>query len=176
MQKEFGLFAEMNLQSTAEIFGGKICASLDRQHPRDLFDIHYLLQNYDFHEEIKHGFIVGLLSHPKPIHEMLKPNLHDQRETFDNQFSGMTLRRFSYQDFEYTRLELLRIIGQIFNEKDKKFFLSFKSGIPKWELINIENLSNLPATMWKLLNVQKLAQQNPKKHTQQIQKLKEIFN
>lgn len=34
VQKEFNLFAEMNIISNAEIFEGKVCAALDRQHPR----------------------------------------------------------------------------------------------------------------------------------------------
>ncbi|MEI7668611.1 MAG: nucleotidyl transferase AbiEii/AbiGii toxin family protein, partial [Pseudomonadota bacterium] len=42
VRKEFDKFAAMWVISNAEIFGGKICAALDRQHPRDLFDIHQL--------------------------------------------------------------------------------------------------------------------------------------
>lgn len=57
VQNEFKKFAAIKVVSHAELYGGKICAALDRQHPRDLFDIHYLLQNEGFSDEIKQGFI-----------------------------------------------------------------------------------------------------------------------
>ena len=54
-RKEFGKFAAMQVVSDAEIFGGKICAALDRQHPdwslskikrlQDLPAIKWKLQN-----------------------------------------------------------------------------------------------------------------------------------
>lgn len=42
VESKYG-FATIKVISTAELYGGKICAALDRQHPRDLFDIKYLL-------------------------------------------------------------------------------------------------------------------------------------
>jgi predicted nucleotidyltransferase component of viral defense system len=175
VQKEFNLFAEMNIVSNAEIFGGKICAALDRQHPRDLFDINYLLENSGINKEIKQGFIAALLSHPRSIHEMLRPNFHDQQEVFYNQFYGMTTTKFSYFDFEFTRRNLLETVHNMLNEQDKNFLLSFKSAIPKWDLTDIKGLSELPAIKWKLLNIQKLAQENPKRHADFVQKLKDCF-
>lgn len=39
VQEEFGKFAAINVVSLAELYGGKICAAIDRQHPRDIFDV-----------------------------------------------------------------------------------------------------------------------------------------
>ncbi len=39
VQDEFGKFAAINVVSFAELYGGKICAAVDRQHPRDIFDV-----------------------------------------------------------------------------------------------------------------------------------------
>jgi len=39
----------------AQLFGGKLCAALDRQHPRDLFDVKHFLENEGFNFEIKRG-------------------------------------------------------------------------------------------------------------------------
>ena len=89
-QNEFNKFTEITVVSNAELFGGKICAALDRQHPRDLFDIHQLFSNGGITEEIKEGFIASLLSHPKSINEVLQPTIHNQKKAFDNQFQGMT--------------------------------------------------------------------------------------
>lgn len=43
----------------AQLYGGKLCAALDRQHPGDLFAVKLLLENEGFTGEIKQGFIVG---------------------------------------------------------------------------------------------------------------------
>jgi len=44
---------ELSLQSRTlspyDLYAGKICAALDRQHPRDLFDVHLLLKNEGLH-------------------------------------------------------------------------------------------------------------------------------
>lgn len=109
-QDEFGKFAQAQIVSDAELFGGKICAVLDRQHPRDLFDIHQLFAHQGISGDVWLGFLAALLSHTRPIHELIRPNLHDQRNVFDVQFAGMTLQPFAYEDFEAVRE---RLIGEI---------------------------------------------------------------
>jgi predicted nucleotidyltransferase component of viral defense system len=44
VEEMFG-FAEMQVVSFADLYAGKIVAALDRQHPRDLFDVKHLLTN-----------------------------------------------------------------------------------------------------------------------------------
>lgn len=61
VQEEFG-FAAINVVSKGELYGGKICAALDRQHPRDLFDIQVLLNEEGLTEVIRLGFIACLLT------------------------------------------------------------------------------------------------------------------
>ena len=41
---------------------------------------------------------------------------------------------------------------------------SFKAGSPAWEKIAIPGLQTLPAVRWKLENVSRLKQKNPRKH------------
>lgn len=41
-QEAFDTFVEVDMMTLGQLFGGKICAALDRQHPRDLFDVKYL--------------------------------------------------------------------------------------------------------------------------------------
>ena len=106
VQSEFESFVEMPVLSKGELYGGKICAALDRQHPRDLFDIRTMLDSEGLSEEIKHGFIAALLSHPRPISEVLFPTLKDQRRTIETRFAGMAFEPFSYEDFESTRSRL----------------------------------------------------------------------
>ena len=173
VEDEFGRFVSTTVISHAELFGGKICAALDRQHPRDLFDIHHMLENEGLTDEIRMGFIASLLSHGRPIHEMIRPNFQDQRQAFEAQFAGMSFTPFSYADFEATRERLVKEINSAWTENDRAFLLSFKRGEPDWSLFPLESLQRLPAVQWKLQNIQKLMKQNPDKHAEQLMALEE---
>ncbi|MCF8332267.1 MAG: nucleotidyl transferase AbiEii/AbiGii toxin family protein [Bacteroidales bacterium] len=155
VQEEFDKFAAINVVSFAELYGGKICAAVDRQHPRDLFDVKLLLENEGSDGNIWDGFKVGLISHYKPINELLTPILKDQKSAFENQFAGMTTVNFSYEDYEKTRSLLIETIHKQLSEKDKMFLLSFETGEPQWDLFPIPVLKNLPAIKWKQLNNKK---------------------
>jgi len=176
VQDEFDKFAAINVVSMAELYGGKICAAVDRQHPRDVFDVKLLLENEGFTDEIWEGFKIGLISHYKPISELLSPILKDQESAFDNQFAGMTTVEFSYDDYELTRTLLIKVIGERLTDEDKRFLLSFESGEPDWKLFPIPVLKDLPAIQWKLLNINKLKKVNAKKHSQMVAHLKEVLD
>ncbi len=172
VQDEFDKFAAINVVSFAELYGGKICAAIDRQHPRDVFDIKLLLENEGLTDEIWEGVKIGMISHYKPINELLSPILKDQKSAFDNQFSGMTSIEFTYEDYETTRTTLIESIQKRLTDDEKKFFLSFEKGEPDWKLFPQTVLKDLPAIKWKLLNIQKLKTANPKKHEQMVNDLK----
>jgi predicted nucleotidyltransferase component of viral defense system len=171
VQDEFGKFAAINVVSHAELFGGKICAALDRQHPRDLFDVNLLFEKEGFTEDIKLGLMAALFSHYKPIHELINPLLKDQKSAFDSQFSGMTNIPFLYEDYVTTRSELIKKLNKLFTENDKKLILSFERGNPDWSLFPIPIIKDLPAVNCKLLNIHKLINENPDKHTSIFNKL-----
>lgn len=173
--ERFDVFSEMRLMSVGEIMGGKICAALDRQHPRDLFDIQNLFLRGGITEEIKEGFIAALLSNNRPIFETLSPRLNDQRKAFANQFNGMTAQAFSYSDFELVREKLFNKILTILTDRDKRLLLSIKAGEPDWSLSNIEKLKELPAVRWKLQNILKLQKENPSAHRKALQKLEAVL-
>ena len=176
VQDEFGKFAAINVVSHAELFGGKICAALDRQHPRDLFDVKLLLENEGYSPDIKIGFMVALLSHMRSMSEILQPHLLDQQSAFEKQFAGMSLIPFTYADYETTRTQLIHTINSSWTETDKNFLLSFKKGAPDWELLPIPVLKDLPAIKWKLENINKLIRDNPTKHAELLDKLKKVIH
>ncbi len=82
-QREFNAYAKINCLSNADIYGGKLCAALDRQHPRDLYDVMILLNNEGITDKIRKAFIVYLASHSRPMNELLSPNLKDISEIFE---------------------------------------------------------------------------------------------
>ena len=171
-QEQFDAFVEIDMVPFAQLFGGKICAALDRQHPRDLFDIKYLLETEGFSEELRRGFVYCLLGSERPIFELLSPHRLDQREALTNQFDGMTDISFSYEDYESTREDLIRVVNQSLTNEDKKFLVSFKSLEPDWSIYPYEQY---PSIRWKLLNLQKLKDNNPKKYAEQVGRLENFL-
>ena len=175
VQERFKKFAAIQVVSDAELYGGKICAALDRQHPRDLFDVYLLFQESGYNEDVKNGFIQALVSHMRTMNEVLEPHLLDQRSAFERQFQGMTDTAFTYEDFEATRENLINIVNSSLSEKDRSFLLTFKRGNPDWDLFPVAGLKDMPAVQWKLMNIQNLRRSNPDKHTELIHKLESLL-
>jgi len=171
-QEEFDAFCVMPIVPLGQLYGGKICAALDRQHPRDLFDIKLLLDNEGLSEQIKRGFIFCLLCSTRPMHELLQPNLIDQRTTFEQQFEGMSTIDFSYDDFESTRNILTQEIAKSLNKKDKEFLLGFNNLEPDWSEYGFQDF---PSVKWKLINLEKLKRENPDKFELQLTKLSNVL-
>lgn len=169
-QDAFEAFCVMPIVPVGQLYGGKICAALDRQHPRDLFDVKYILENEGFTQDIKIGFIFCLLASDRPIHEVIRPNLQDQRLAMTNKFEGMSEEPFSYEEFEQTRERLIETIHASLTDEDKAFLLSVKNVEPDWGIYDFERF---PAVQWKLQNLQKLKQSNTHKHQEQYEALRE---
>jgi len=158
-----------NTLSVADLYGGKLVAALDRQHPRDLFDTKLLFESVGITDEIRKAFIVYLASHARPIHEVIIPTLLDKEDEFEQEFIGMTEIPFSYQDFTDTRDKLIKILNDNMTDDERNFLVSIQQGTPAWRLLGIPNLDQLPALKWKVLNVNKM--DNAKK-TQATEDLK----
>ena len=169
-QNDYDAFCAIQVVPIGQLYGGKICAALDRQHPRDLFDIKFLLENEGFSEDIKQGFLFCLLCIDRPINEVIRPNFQDQRLAMANQFEGMSAEIFSYEDFEITREKLVQIIHANLTQVDKNFLLSVKNLTPDWSVYDFEKF---PAVQWKMRNLQILKDKNSQKHREQYDALKE---
>jgi hypothetical protein len=169
----FGMFTSITTLSIADVYGGKICAALDRQHPRDLFDVKLLLENEGITEDIRKAFIIYLISHDRPISEVIRPNLKDFKQAYENEFVEMTNLPVSYEELMHTRQLLIEEINKSLTEQDKLFILSIKEGQPKWELIGIPGVEQLPAIRWKLMNINKM---DKNKHRAALDTLKAKLN
>jgi len=125
--------------------------------------------------ECREGLIFCLLGSDRPIHESFAPRLIDQREAMANQFEGMTEIPFTYEEFEATRSKLIADVNHLMSEADKRFLVSFESGKPQWDGYEFEYLKDYPSVKWKLINIAKLAKQNPRKLEEEARKLASIF-
>ena len=168
----FELSMEIRTLSTGDLYGGKTCAALDRQHPRDLFDIRVLLSNEGFPKQVRKAFIVYLISHDRPIFEVLNPNLTDIRPIFEKEFRGMVTEPVTCEQLAETRQELIERISAELTVEEKQFIVSVKEGRPQWELLGLEGVENLPAVRWKLLNIAKI---DPDKHRKAVRTLRDYL-
>jgi predicted nucleotidyltransferase component of viral defense system len=172
-QTEFGMYCKARIVPLEQLYGGKIAAALSRQHPRDLFDYNYM--DTDKIVDLKRGYMFALLGSDKPFIESLSPNVINQHEALENQFRGMTDVPFTYENYERTREQLIKFVNEMLNEEDKTFLISFEEGSPQWESSAYNDFMEFPSVQWKLQNVNKLKIQNPAKHRQEVNRLKDYF-
>ena len=155
VETEYG-FAEVQTVSFADLYAGKIVAALDRQHPRDLFDVRDLLANEGISEELRRAFLIYVLSHPRPMSEILAPRRKPLAEEFARGFEGMTTEPVPMADLEEAREAIIAgMIGDM-PEEHRRFLVSVKQGAPDWSLLGIPDAKALPAIQWKLQNLAKL--------------------
>lgn len=174
VEREFG-YAEIQVASLPDLYAGKIAAALDRQHPRDLFDVKFLLENEGFTEDLRKTFLVFLISHQRPMAELLAPHRKNIREVYEAEFAQMAEVDIPVEALEATREQLIEIINTDMTTDERKFLLSFKERNPQWELLglpNMEEVGQLPSVQWKLFNLSKM---DEKKHNQAVEKLKEVL-
>lgn len=155
VQAEFG-YAQMQLLSFEDLYAGKICAALDRQHPRDLYDVKFLLENEGISEKLKDAFIVYLLGHPRPMSEVIKPRLKDIEAIYHSEFKGMTIDEVSLASLLETRNEMITKLHSALTEKDKQFLLAVKRGDADWGSFVLPKVQYLPAIQWKLHNLNQM--------------------
>lgn len=152
VEEAFG-FAEMRIVSFADLYGGKIVAALDRQHPRDLFDIHDLLANEGIDDDLRRAFIVYMLSHNRPMAEVLAPTRKEISEEFLRGFEGMTEGPVALDELIATREALIADIVGKMPDAHRHFLVSFKRGEPDWDLLGLPSIADLPAVKWRLQNL-----------------------
>lgn len=172
VQDRFG-YAEMNLVSFDDLYAGKIAAALDRQHPRDIFDIRYLLANEGVSDRLFTTFLVYLISHNRPPQELLSPHLLDIERPYHGEFAGMTVEAISLGDLQAARSDLIAQVAQRARLQPASDFLRcFYALEPDWKLLDLTtDVSALPAVRWKMKNLDALRQRHPEKFAEQAARL-----
>ncbi|PWC21133.1 hypothetical protein DDT52_06235 [Brenneria roseae subsp. roseae] len=176
VEMEYG-FTTINVVSLADLYGGKICAALDRQHPRDLFDVLNMLKKPSLTREIFDGFLCYLAGHPRPIAELLAPNWDTARiaTLYQQEFSGMTQQETSLESLLSVTTLLPQALKSHFTAQDRQFLLSYKQNNPDWSLYRYPDIQYLPAIRWKQRNLAVLNAKNPAKYAAAVSKLERIL-
>ncbi len=166
VEEEYG-FAEVPIVAFEDLFGGKIHAALDRQHPRDLYDIKLLYENEGVTDALFRTFLVYAASSPRPLHELLRPTPKPLEDAYPREFEGMTRVPVPLEALVEARARLVADLAARFGAPIDAFLFGLHDGAPDFELIGLPQAAALPAVRWKLLNLQRLAKENPEKHAEQ---------
>ena len=166
---------ELPVVSLEDLYGGKLVAAMDRQHPRDLFDVMELFRHEGITPGIRRSFVVYLASHNRPIHEVLAPTLRDISGEFDATFRGMTAEPIELKALLSTRERMIAELHAGLDADERAFLLSLARNEPSWTLLGIEHLEQLPGIRWKLANLDRLATANPKKFKAQAVALEALL-
>jgi hypothetical protein len=161
--------------ATAELYGSKLVAAMDRQHPRDIFDVMHMLDHFGWLPSFIDCFVVYLAGHNRPVHEVLFPKTKPLEPTFTNGFAGMTRDAIELDLLAQVQARLLRELPQQLTPAHRDFLLSLVQGQPAWELMPMQHLRELPAIKWKLMNLAKLRKSDAKQFAAQHQLLAERF-
>ena len=168
VEEQFG-FAEMRVVSFADLYAGKIVAALDRQHPRDLFDVRDLLANEGISDDLRRAFIAYLISHDRPIWEVLNTRRKEITVEFSENFEGMTTEPVALDALLAAREALVAAMVGDMPESHRNFLLGFKRGTPDWSLLELPEAVGLPAVRWKQLNLDKLPKADRARMVRQLE-------
>jgi hypothetical protein len=156
VEAAFG-FAEARLLSFADLYAGKIVAALDRQHPRDLYDIDLLLHGEGISDELRLAFLVYLISHNRPMAEILAPRRKSIAAEYAGGFQGMTEEPVTLARLEAAREELIATMVGNMPWEHRRFLLAFEAGQPSWNELRLADASKLPAVRWRIQNLERLS-------------------
>lgn len=155
-----------------ELYGGKIVAALDRQHPRDFFDVREMLLCEHLDNGVMDCFVCYLSGHNRPVHEVLFSRDKDITSAYEQAFVGMTSEPVPLGELEDARRSLRKQVLKGLKDHHKHFLLGLVRLEPDWSLMPFGHLQELPALKWKMQNLAKLRRSNPKKFELQSTELK----
>jgi hypothetical protein len=158
-----------------ELYGGKLVAALDRQHPRDFFDVREMFFGGHFDPGVVDCFICYLAGHNRTVHDVLFSTDKNFSAIYEEQFVGMTARPVSISELEQARADLRAALDRHLQDRHKQFLLGLVRLEPEWDLMPFAHLRELPALKWKLLNLEQLRHRNPKRFKLQSTELARRF-
>ena len=145
---------ELPVLATAELYGSKLVAALDRQHPRDLYDVWQMFSSDGLSDATVECFVTYLAGHNRPMHEVLFGNDKDITDEYRNTFVGMTTEPINLDTLLESRARLRAELPQWLTDKQRQFLKGLARAQPDWTLLQCPHAAELPALRWKLKNLQ----------------------
>lgn len=174
-QDAFFTDIEIPILHPDELYGSKLVAAMDRQHPRDIFDVLKLYEVGGLTDGIVDCFVCYLAGHNRPVHEVLFANEIDISPAYANEFEGMTRQPVPLESLLATRCRLFAELPSRLSDNQRSFLMGLVAAKPDWSLMSCEHLAGMPAVRWKLANLTRLSRANPAKFVQQSCELAQRF-
>lgn len=171
-QNTFFTDIELPILHPEELYGSKLVAAMDRQHPRDLFDVLGLYARDGLTQGIVECFVCYLAGHNRPVHEVLFANQIDIARSYANEFVGMTREPLALDGLLQVRNRLFTEFPSALTANHREFLLGLVRCEPDWSLMACPHLRDMPAIRWKLANLQRLREVNPAKFSEQQSELR----
>ena len=173
----FSMTVDAPVLAEAELYGSKIVAVLDRQHPRDLFDVLKFYEQGDLTPDILEAVVIYLAGHNRPTHEVLFGTDKDISTSYANSFVGMTFEESpSLEMLVDVRARLRADITQRLTEKHRDFLIGLAEANPDWSLLDCEHAESLPGLRWKLINLKKFQENRPSDFAKQAEALRTLLD
>lgn len=166
--------AELELPTLTpdELYGSKLVAAMDRQHPRDLFDVWHLYQSGGLTSGMVECFVTYLAGHNRPTHEVLFCNEKDIAGEYRNGFVGMTTGEpVALETLLETRARIRSDLPKMLTDKQRQFLVGLANAEPDWDLLKCPHAAELPALRWKLSNLQTFRKSRPADFQKQAKEL-----
>ena len=157
----FSVALELPVLAPAELYGSKLVAAMDRQHPRDLFDVLKMFESVGLSDAAVECFVTYLAGHNRPTHEVLFGNEKDIAREYHQHFVGMTTEPVSLDALLEARARLREELPGRLTGQHKQFLTGLARAQPDWTLLQCSHASELPALRWKLSNLQTFSQRRP---------------
>ena len=167
----FGAELELPVLATAELYGSKLVAAMDRQHPRDLFDVMQMFASDGLSDAMVECFVIYLAGHNRPIHEVLFGNDKDIADEYRNTFVGMTADPVSLDTLLATRARLRAELPKRLTGGQRQFLKGLARAQPDWTLLQCVHATELPALRWKLANLETFRKRRPRDFESQAKEL-----
>ena len=167
----FGVELEVPILAPDELYAGKLVAALDRQHPRDLFDVWQLYESGGISDGMVECFVVYLAGHNRPTHEVLFGNDKNIAGEYERAFVGMTEVECSLETLLEARARLRHELPGRLSAQHKQFLSGLTRAQPDWSLLQCQHAAQLPALRWKLSNLETFRKRRPEDFTAQADAL-----
>ena len=157
----FGVEFEAPILARDELYAGKLVAALDRQHPRDLFDVWQLYESGGLSDGMVECFVLYLAGHNRPPHEVLFGNDKDIAAEYERAFVGMTEVECALDTLLAARAQMRQELPQRLTAKHKQFLSGLVRAEPDWSMVQCPHAAELPALRWKLANLEQFRKRRP---------------
>lgn len=157
----FGVEFDAPILARDELYAGKLVAALDRQHPRDLFDVWQLYESGGLTDAMVECFVVYLAGHNRPLHEVLFGNDKDIAAEYERAFVGMTEVPCSLDTLLDARARMRHELPHRLTAMHRQFLSGLVRAEPDWSLMQYPHAADLPALRWKLANLETFRKRRP---------------